>query len=290
MNLLRKQSRFVLTVFGDTHGGNKLGLMHPDTLLLDPSGKEYSPQLNESQRYLNEVHSKHVEKVKEFADGDDLYVLHLGDSTQGDKYPVETFSSRMADQFQISRYNFKYWYNYKHLKAIRIAVGTPAHNFGEMAAEETVAEYVRKDKPNLDVAITYHGLLCLKGIYYDYAHRGPPGGKRNWLHGNEARYYLRSLMMDELQAGNPPPDMVFRGHYHTFVEEYLSIPFMGKRYKSWIYTLPSYCMLGEYGVGATSSQFYITNGMIATEVVDGQVGKTIILEQTLDIRTKEEIQ
>lgn len=264
--------------------------MHPDVKLRDPQGKIYRPTPTESQIYLDEVHSKHVSKTIEFADGDDLYILHVGDLTQGNKHTPEAVSTRIGDQFQIGRANFWYWLGYKRLRAIRLAVGTPAHNFGEQTAEEIVIDLLREDAPQLDMRVVYHGLLNIRDVSFDYAHRGPGPGKRNWLKGNEARYYLRSLMEDELHAGNNPPALISRGHYHSFVEEYLSIKHNGVRHKSWLYTLPSYCMLGEYGINVTASQFQETHGMIATEVVDGQIGETLILEQTLDIRTKETLQ
>lgn len=289
MNLLRRNNRFVVAQFGDKHGGNRLGLMNPDVRLRDSHGYMYSPDLNEAQVYLHELHEKHVNQAIEFADGDDLYVIDLGDVTQGNKHQPETVSTRIADQLQIGRANFWYWLKYKNLKAIRLVVGTPAHNFGEQTAEEIVLDLLRIDKPTLDMKVLYHGLLDIKGTLFDYAHRGPQGGKREWLKGNEARYYLRSLMEDELHLGNTPPHLVTRGHYHSFVEEYLCIEDRGIRHKSWLYTLPSYCFMGEYAINITASQYLETHGMIVSEVIDGQIGKTDIYKQTVDLRTKETI-
>lgn len=288
MNFLRKRSRFVIAAFGDTHGGNKLGLMNPETKLQDPQGFGYSPQLGKAQEYLFPLYNSHVNSTIDFADGDSLYLLHLGDISQGKKYDSELVSTKIADQFEIARANFWPWLRYKKLEAIRLVIGTSSHIFGEATSETVVAGLLRSDT-KANIGVCHHGLLNIRGALIDYAHHGPNAGKRNWLKGNEARYYLRSLMMDELHAGNIPPHLVFRGHYHSVVEEYLGIPFRGKRYPSWLYVLPSYCLLGEYGQQATLSQFSVTNGMIVTEVIDGQVGKATILEQTLDIRTKEEI-
>lgn len=289
MNFLKKQNRFVVCQYGDTHGGNTLGLMNPEVKLRDAQGHEYNPILIEPQIYLHELFSEHVNKATEFADGDDLYVLHLGDVTHGNRHSPEEISTKIADQIHISRANFWYWNKYKNLKAIRLVVGTPAHNFGEQTSEELTLEFLRGDMPKVDSKVLYHGLLDIHGVLFDYAHRGPQSGKRNWLKGNEARYYLRSLMEDEIHMGNTPPHMITRGHYHSFVEEYLSINFKDTTYKSWLYTLPSYCFMGEFAVNVTSSQYLETHGMIATEVVDGQIGKTIILKQTLDTRTQEKI-
>lgn len=287
MNLFNKQNRFVVAQYGDTHGGNTLGLMNPDVKLRDAQGKPYSPMLNEPQKYLHELFQGHVNKTIDFADGCPLYIIHHGDATQGNKHQPERLGSKIADQIHIGRANFWYWLQYKKIKALRLVVGTPAHNFGEQTSEELIVELIKADAPNIDIQAVYHGLLNIDGILFDYAHRGPQAGRRNWLKGNEARYYLRSLMEDELKFGNTPPHMVTRGHYHSFVEEYLCIEEKGVRHKSWLYTLPSYCFLGEYAVNVTSSQYLETHGMIATEVVDGQIGETIILKQTVDIRTKE---
>lgn len=289
MNFLKKQNRFVVCQYGDTHGGNTLGLMNPDVKLRDAQGHEYNPVLTEPQLYLHELFSEHVNKAIEFADGDDLYVLHLGDVTHGNRHSPEEISTKIADQIHVGRANFWYWNKYKNLKAIRLVVGTPAHNFGEQTSEELVLEFIKGDMPKIDSKVLYHGLLDIHGILFDYAHRGPQSGKRNWLKGNEARYYLRSLMEDEIHMGNTPPHIITRGHYHSFVEEYLSISFKDTTYKSWLYTLPSYCFMGEFAVNVTSSQYLETHGMIITEVVDGQIGKTIILKQTMDLRTKEKI-
>ena len=289
MNFLTHHHRFVVAQYGDTHGGNELGLMNPEVTLRDAQGNKYSPQLTEPQKYLHETFSKHTDEVAEFADGDDLYVIHLGDVTQGNKHSPETIGTKIADQIHVSRANFWYWNKYKNLKVIRLAVGTPAHNFGEQTSEELTIELLRADMPKVDIRTVYHGLLDIKGVLFDYAHRGPQAGKRNWLKGNEARYYLRSLMEDELHFGNIPPHLVSRGHFHSFVEEYLCIEDRGIRHKSWLYTVPSYCFLGEYAINVTASQYFINHGMIATEVVDGQIGKTIVIKSAMDVRTQEKL-
>lgn len=280
----------MVCAFGDTHGGNNQGLINPEVKLLDPNtGTERYPTLTVSQEYLYPLYEKMKNNVLDFADGNDLYLLHLGDVTQGHKFMTELVSTRIADQMKIASSIFWPWLSYKKLKAIRLAIGTASHIFGESTSEELVTELLRVDAPKLDIKPIYHGLLNIKGALIDYAHHGPTTGSRAWLKGNEARYYLRSAMWEELSAGNTPPHLYFRGHYHSFVEEYLNIKFQGKRHRSWFYVLPSFCLLGEYGHRSTRSQFSVTNGMVATEVIDGQVGQKIILEQTLDLRTKEEI-
>lgn len=185
MSFLHKQNRFVVCQYGDSHGGNTLGLMNPEVELVDAQGHRYNPTLTEPQEYLHELFIEHSDKAMEFADGDDLYVLHLGDITQGNKHFPEKISTKIADQIHVGRANFWYWKKYKNLKAIRLVVGTPAHNFGEQTAEELTIELLKADMPKVDMKVLYHGLLDINGVLFDYAHRGPQAGKRNWLKGNE---------------------------------------------------------------------------------------------------------
>jgi hypothetical protein len=94
-------------------------------------------------------------------------------------------------------------------------------------------------------------------------------------------------MMDEIQTGNKPPNLVLRGHYHTFIKEYLSITNAEHEYESWIVIAPSMCMLDDYGQQATRSTYRITNGVVAFEIINNRLYPPIKLAKSIDIRTKE---
>lgn len=286
--------RTLIAVFSDPHGGHKLGLCNPNTIIEDDSTgeiKETSPVLSDAQILLSEVYSKGIEETNKLAGKDEVILICLGDVTQGNKYISEQMTTRIADQITIAEYNFFPWYDQiKNIRTVRLAKGTDGHEFGEGSAAIEVAKYLRAKYPRIDTRVVYHGLLRTKGgIFIDYSHHGPPTGKRNWLKGNEARYYLRSLMMDEISAGNTPPHIVLRGHFHDYVKEYLSIRTNGHEYESWITVIPSMDMISGFARQKGQSPYRVTNGIIVYELLDNRVHDIHYFGTTTDVRTFEEI-
>jgi hypothetical protein len=279
--------RTILAVISDTHAGNTGGLLNPNTTLYaeDEEGNPYpwQPELNASQRYLWELYTENIRKVEAWAAGDEVVVLHTGDECQGDKYKQLLVSTRLSDQIEIAYYNLLPWYDLPNLKAMRVVAGTQAHNFGEGSAAVLVAKLLAKEEPRVSTLPLYHGLLTVNGVVVDYAHHGPHPGSRDWLKGNVARYYLRDLMTREIKKRRRPPDLVLRGHFHTPVHEYLE----DCGYASRLFILPSYCMIGDHGRQVTRSQYEITHGTLAFEIVDGRIVGEKRLYKTIDIRTKE---
>lgn len=290
MSFLGKKSRrTILVTLSDTHGGNKLGLMNPEVVLYDeaPDGTQvpYTPSLTASQKYLWDLYVSHINRVKKIAGKDRICVLHVGDLTQGIKYPQALVSTRMADQLIIAIANLKPWCEIDNVTHIRLAGGTQSHEFLEASTPIVVTNKLSEEYKDKDINMCMHGLLDVDGFTIDYAHHGPYPGSRVWLKGNVARYYLRDLMMREIMENKIPPKLVVRAHYHTPVEEYLKI--MG--HGSWLYVLPSYCAMGVFARQATRSVNTFTNGLNVYELVDGELDRAHHLHNKVDIRTKEAI-
>lgn len=285
-----KYRRTIIAAFGDTHGGNNLGLLNPETVLEDGHGKKYSPKPNETQRYIYELYKENVKQVFDLADGDDVVALHLGDSTQGIKYLNGVDKTSIGDQIVIAEYNMHPWYDgHKNLKAVRLVAGTSSHVFGDSTSERTVDRLLQCKYSSVDTRAVIHAYTEVAGITLDLAHHGPSAGKRFWLKGNNARLYLQDYMLTELSFGRTPAHIVFRGHYHSYLREFYERTFGGKTYGSWIITLPSYCGIGEFAVQVSESSFMLTNGMVACEVINGQLHQTLFFGQTIDTRTREKI-
>ena len=286
--------RAIIAAFGDSHSGHVLGLLNPETKIKawDELGNKYwyCPELNKSQEYLwHDCYIPDIENVKKLAGKDPIVVFHAGDLTQGNKYISQWVSTRSSDQIYMAEASMLPWFQLKNLVATRLARGTDSHGFGEGTADLTVEGLLQRRFPKRNIEVVYHGLAEILGIKVDYAHHGPYTGSRNWLKGNVARYYLRSAMMDEIQMGNVPPHLYIRGHFHNYVEEYLRISNAQHAYKSWLTVLPSYCLMSDYARQATRSQFSITNGMVAYEVIDNKIVEIHPFTHTIDIRTKEKI-
>ena len=131
----------------------------------------------------------------------------------------------------------------------------------------------------------YHGKPAYNGLSVDWAHHGPGSGIRNWLKGNVATLYLKSLMYDCLIRHIDPPGLVLRAHVHVPVCGYNELD--GQ--KAWIYILPSYSMLDDHADQTGQSPAFLTHGMVAFEIIDGKIISENRFYSDIDIRTKEEL-
>lgn len=275
--------RKIILGISDPHCGFELGLTNPETELRNKK----TPELNESQSYIwNEVYLPGIEKTKELAGKDDIHALFLGDITHGVKYISEQVSTQMSDQIAYAFHAMLPILQLKNVKSFGMSAGTDSHVFGEGSAETLVADRLQERFPKTNIFVDYHGLLDVGGFTVDTAHHGPHPGNRNWLRGNVAKLYLKSMMMDDLDAGDVPANLVLRGHYHSYVKEWCSITRTGVSYESWIVVMPSLCLLGSYGHQATQSTYRLSPGLVAFEVVNGKLLDTYPLIQHIDIRTK----
>ena len=284
----RKESAFILAL-SDIHCGHRYGLMNPETVLEAKdefrNPYEYKPQLNRIQQYIWKVYTDGIEEVRNLAAGREIIVLVNGDLTTGDKHADELVSDRMADQIIIAKSALSVLMGLPKLKTMRIVKGTGAHNFGFGSSEILIADFLEEGYKKISTMISNHYLLNLAGADIDVAHHGPTPGSRNWLKGNEARYYLRSLMMDELSAARKPPRMVFRGHYHEMIREDVSVD----GYTSTIILTPSLTWINDYARQGGRSPSRITHGMVVCEMYDGELLRVHKLTKTIDLRTKEVI-
>jgi hypothetical protein len=276
----------------DSHGGHTYGLLNPNTVIetTDIEGNiyQYCPQLTEIQKHLwYNITVPALEATKELAGKDPIAVVSGGDITHGNGYKEELVTTRISDQKFIAEANFLPFIELKNTEYARFVKGTGVHEFGEGSASIEVAKLFQNRFPNKDIKTLYHGLINIDGYGIDYSHHGPTPGKRNWLKGNEARYYLRSLMMDDLSLGKSPPNLVLRGHYHDPVKEYLSIDWSGTEHESWLYILPSMCFPNDFATKVTKSQYIVTTGIVIFEIVSGHLVQTYKFATRIDTRTKE---
>lgn len=197
-------------------------------------------------------------------------------------------STRLADQIIIAEANVSEWLAHDNVEAIRLASGTGSHIFGESSGPILVAEMIR-GKWKGDIRVVMHGLAKISGVDVDYAHHGPSAGIREWTAGNQLRYYLRSIMRKSVASGRLPPRLVVRGHFHEYWPETDHIRIGNDWYTSDIVLLPSYCGMGEYGRQATQSKYVISNGLVAAEIVDGELVQIHAFERSVDLRTVEEL-
>lgn len=277
-------------MINDIHSGHKLGLCNPETELEDHSNGAtitYHPDISEIQKLMWDTHIWGLENTIDLADKDDIILVHDGDPTHGKAPFLETMGTRMSDQIIIAEANFAPWLKYKNVKMMRFAIGTGIHEMGEGSSSILIANALQNEHHKLDVDVVYHGELDIDGFKIDYAHHGPNIGTRVWLTGNEMRLYLRSIMMREIMDRHDPPDLVMRGHYHTYHREYLEINTAKKAYGSWIVLLPGFTFKDDYTRRATKSEFKQGFGILVFELVNGKLHEMHKFIRSVDLRTKE---
>lgn len=280
-------------ILADTHAGSDLGLLSPDTQLdIElPDGQivKRTLELNPVQMYLNKVFEWLLEVAAKFAAGDEILFIHDGDLTQGNRHgslisPSETVQetiafknmSRILDALPTCR-------------TARILKGTGVHVFGSGDSETMVGKLLSLQYPDRDIHTLYHNLITFNGVPCDISHHGPPPGRRTWLEGNEARYYLRSLMLAELIENHLPARLVVRAHYHTYVKETISMLVSGSEVQSTLVVCPSLCMIDDYARKTVKSPYRIALGGLFFETIDGRLTDVQVAAKTTDIRTKEVI-
>jgi len=283
---LSNYKRKIILGISDPHCGFELGLTNPETELRNKKTQE----LNESQSYIwNDVYLPGIQKTVELAGKDDIHAFFLGDITHGNKFNSEQISTRMSDQISYAYYALLPVLQIKNVKSLDMAIGTGSHVFEQGSAEILVADRLQEKVTNKPINVFYHGLKWFDSFSLDYSHHGPNTGNRNWLHGNVARLYLKSMMMDDLDAGTIPASLVLRGHYHAYVKEWCGISRMGTTYESWIVIMPPLCLPSDYTHKATQSAYRITTGVVAFEVINGRLHQTYPHLSTLDIRNVESV-
>ena len=299
-------NRSIFSAMGDTHGNSKVGLLNPDVILhqevplFEDDDEEdeielipYTPTLTLAQKKLWEDYTEDLSALVDLANGDPVDVLHGGDLAQGTKHWGELVSTRFADMTEIAAANLRPILDLKesgdlNLRNFWIAKGTGAHTEGEGSLELIVAKQLSAEY-GFEIQVAYHYLLDIDGYVVDSSHHGPGPGVRNWLKGNILQLYTLSLMMDELDAGRNPPDLVLRHHFHQYVRRWSTKRTHLGTSETLSIICPSYCFTNDYARKVAKSPPRITIGQLAFELLDGKLYDTHEFMRTYDLRVRETV-
>jgi len=283
-------NRRIVLFVADTHAGHKSALCNPDTRWreegVDGKVAWIGPTLNGVQRWLWDNYTQAIKEAIGFAHGDDVLLIHNGDITWGTKYPNGLMSSRLDIQTTMGYYNLLPFLEHENVSKVRLIHGTESHEFYEGTANNIIADHLSLGFPGRDISTARHMLGTVNGVLFDIAHHGPSGGIRVWTAGNQFRYNLKSIMLEDLISGRTPPRVVARAHYHTYNHETVRV-MADREVTSDIFMCPGNCGLTHYAVQATRSAYAIHAGVVAVEIVDGRYREMRPYYERVDIRIKE---
>lgn len=293
--LARKVDRRVVVSFSDTHCGHVLGIAAPGTLLQkhDEKGALYEEEHIQTppQKYLWNLLRKGKDEVKYLAGSDKVHLFFGGDPVNGDAKGWDgNFTNSETNQTAVATDVIDDWVREKWIASVRLASSTARHVFNDKSADYSILRELRRRNKGKDMRLVRHGKSNVGGAIVDFAHHGPLGESiRDWLDGRQMRYYLDDLFYKSLRYETDLPTIVLRGHVHTRSEEW-AIKFMGdKRLKMLGCTLPSMQLLTDYAEKVTRSEEWVTNGVLAIEVIEGQPNEAFWFTETRDISVREEL-
>ena len=286
--------RVIVLFVADMHAGNKLGLMNPDVILFqqDDYGElvEWKPPLGALQSRLWPWFEEDVQAVADLANGDEIIYIHQGDVVQGSKHHVLQVGNREANQLLIAISNQAPILSLPNVKQARFIAGTAAHDGIGASKVVEVVHVLRQQYQAVNFRALYHGVIDIDGCRIDYAHHGPGAGSRTWLTGNTLLWYLRDLVLKEWTARSRPHARVTtRAHVHTYRHVIHCTSLEGVEHQFDAFLLPSWCGMQDFARKVTRSESVQTFGLLALEIVGGELKGTHPFIHELDLRMEESL-
>ena len=109
--------------------------------------------------------------------------------------------------------------------AIYVTRGTEAHSGRGAWMDDRIAADIGAVAADEGVASFYHLLLNIDGVRFNIAHHPPIGpGRLPWTSPTYATRLASHAYMSALMAGEQPPHLYVRGHYHVPGDSYDAYP------------------------------------------------------------------
>lgn len=293
---MKKYSRKIIAIRGDTQSGHAGGLLNPETLfpvtVINEEGKAVLDGYEEA--HLSPVQSQmwkwsegDRENVQSLAGKDEIVFLEMGDMTQGARFTDDLKETSLSRQTITSFYNSTPWLGMPNVKRMRAVKGTGVHVWGEGSTETLLTMLLQREYPKKEVRISSHYLLNIDGFLMDVSHHGPGAGYRNWTRGNAFELYVKSILLDDLNARRRTPCVVLRGHKHEFTYAHAIHQVNGEVWQLPGFIVPPYCFIGDHAQKAINSPSSMGVGTLAFELIDGKLLDWYPFTHYVDLRTEE---
>lgn len=252
-------TRSVLAVISDLHAGATIGLCPPKVELDEGGIYKYSP----GQKYLWGFWEESWNAVFKLAGKDPLYIEANGDLVEGSKKRTEVFASSMEEQANVAIACLAK--PAARAKSIVLTRGTPFHvgHSGEVEdwiAHELGAHRLRSFK---------RPRFTISGVTFEFNHKGPKFGEREWYKENPMRYHIKSMMAQRYISGLPVADVMIYSHFHRYINtlvEWEDMTGLERQVRGII--TPAWMLMSEWGNHAKAEFSHI--GLIAFEIENGE--------------------
>ena len=218
--------RVKIAVVGDLHCGSTVALC-PDRILLDDGG---AYEASTAQRWLWQCWTDYWQAVDEDRrEGHQLYLIFNGDMVDGDHHNTPQILSRNPEaQAAVlsAALAVPLALDPDRLFVVR---GTEVHVGAGGASEEGVARRWRTDglpvvpDPESGTASWWHFRGEIQGVRLDVTHHGRTG-HREHTRANAANLHAHDILLSHVKAGDPPPHLCLRAHYHRYNDSYDACP------------------------------------------------------------------
>jgi len=170
---------------------------------------------------------------------------------------------------------------------MRAVKGTGVHVWGEGSTESLLTFMLQKEYPKKDIQISDHYLLNVNGCVLDISHHGPGAGMRNWTRGNAFELYVKSILLDDLNAPRTPPNVILRAHKHEFTYAHAIHQVNGQVWQLPGFIVPPQCFIGSHAQKVMNSPSTMGVGTLALELINGKLYQWHALTHYVDLRTEE---
>lgn len=217
----------VIAVVSDLHAGSTVALC-PESIALDDGGQYVA---SKAQRWLWACwldYWQQVAATRQKYDAD-LYAIFNGDLVDGDHHNTSQILSRNPNaQAAVLNAAMRVPLDLKPERMF-IVRGTEAHVGQAASAEERIADGLRRDKrpiqcdPETGTASWWHLRMDVQGVRFDVTHHGRTG-QREHTRMSAAVLHAHDILLTHVKAGDPPPHLCLRAHYHRFNDSHDACP------------------------------------------------------------------
>lgn len=209
----------VLAVVSDIHAGGATAVCPPH-ISLDDGGQYVA---SKQQQWLWQSWLSYWERVKAVRDREDARLVEVfnGDLVDGIPHQsVQILSGNPNAQAAVFTECMRIPLDLEP-SAICVVRGTEAHVGKSAAAEERIADGLRRDKrpiiadPDTGTASQWHARMEINDVRIDFAHHGRVG-TRPWTRINVTANLAAEIFYEHAARGEPHPHLAIRSHFHRY--------------------------------------------------------------------------